>query len=478
MDIPERISVVVIGAGPAGLTAARQLVKRNAKPLVVEKSNHVGGISRTEIYKGYRFDIGGHRFFTKVKAVETLWQEELREKFILVPRLSRIFYKNQFYSYPLELRNTLANLGVRESLHLLLSYMKWQVRPHSEEENFEQWITNRFGKRLFLHFFKTYTEKVWGVPCNEIQAEWAVQRIKGLSLASALWNALSGATNTKSLIKEFQYPILGPGMMWERFQEVVERGGGRVEMNTDVVQFRHEEGRVQSVILCHQGTNKEVFADQFLSSMPITELVARMDPPPPDEVLAAVRQLTYRDLVVVGLIVNRPDLFPDNWIYIHSPDVQVGRIQNFKNWSAAMVPDSSKTSLGMEYFCTEGDTIWSLSDPELITLAAKEIVALGMADTGDIEDGFVIRQPKAYPVYDSTYRKHLDVIREYLSKFVNLQTIGRNGMHRYNNQDHSMLTALLAVENLYGGRHDLWAVNTERSYHEERDGAPEKGKKN
>lgn len=266
--------------------------------------------------------------------------------------------------------------------------------------------------------------------------------------------------------------------MWERFQEVVEQGGGRVEKNTDVVQLRHQAGRVQSVILSQQGKTEEVFADQFLSSMPITELVARMNPPATDEVLDAVRQLAYRDLIVVGLIVNRPNLFPDNWIYVHSPDVQVGRIQNFKNWSAAMVPDSSRTSLGMEYFCTEGDTIWSLSDPELIALAAKEIVSLGMAETGDIEDGFVIRQPKAYPVYDSTYRKHLDVIREYLSTLVNLQTIGRNGMHRYNNQDHSMLTAMLAVENMFGGQHDVWAVNTERSYHEERDAATERGKRN
>ena len=459
--------VVIIGAGPAGLTAAYELVKAGIKPIVLEKADKVGGISRTETYKGYHFDIGGHRFFTKVEAVQQLWQEVIQEDFIKVPRLSRIYYKSRFFKYPLEPFNALSNLGIANSLLILLSYFKAKLWRNPEEENFEQWVTNRFGERLYKTFFQTYTEKVWGIPCNQIQAEWASQRIKGLSLKTAVLNALFGSNDTKTLIKEFDYPVLGPGMMWQRFSEAVESKGGQVKLNTGVLRLEREGCHIKRVIAQRDGQLIHISGEQFISSMPITALINRLDPPPPDDVLQAAQKLNYRDFLIVALVVDARDLFPDNWIYIHSPEVKVGRIQNFKNWSAAMVPDPSKTCLGMEYFCTEGDGLWTMCDTELLDLASRELVSLGLAKADDVQDGVVLRQPKAYPVYDHEYRKHLQVIQNFLATFDNLQTTGRNGMHRYNNQDHSMLTGMLAVRNLLGEKHDLWDVNTERSYHEE-----------
>jgi protoporphyrinogen oxidase len=460
-------SVVVIGAGPAGLTAAYELVKRGVRPVVLEKSDQVGGIARTELYKGYRFDIGGHRFFTKVEAVQHLWKEILGDDFIKVPRLSRIFYQGVYFNYPLEVKDTLKQLGVRESAKILMSYAKIKLRPCAKEETLEEWVINRFGRRLFRTFFKTYTEKVWGIECDKIGADWAAQRIKGLSLRTAVLNALFQVNNTKTLIKEFDYPILGPGMMWERCQEKIEAQGGQVRMETGVVKIHREGSRIRSVVVRQDGQTQELPLDYLISSMPVTALVQRLDPPPPPEVLAAASSLSYRAFIIVPLIIDRNDLFPDNWIYIHSPEVKVGRIQNFKNWSPAMVPDPEKTCLGMEYFCDEGDELWNMADTELLDLATKEVAALGLASVTEVEDGVVIRQPKAYPVYDRDYRQHLQVIQDYLDTFENLQTTGRNGMHRYNNQDHSMLTGLLAVRNLFGESHDLWEVNTERSYHEQ-----------
>ncbi|MBW4650310.1 MAG: NAD(P)/FAD-dependent oxidoreductase [Kastovskya adunca ATA6-11-RM4] len=463
----ERHSAVIIGAGPAGLTAAYELVKQGIQPIVLEQGDKVGGIARTETYKGYRFDIGGHRFYTKVEAVQQLWQEVLGEEFLKVPRLSRIYYQGRFFNYPLDAFNTLSNLGIVESGRILLSYFKAQLLPLPTEETLQDWVTNRFGKRLFQTFFKTYTEKVWGIPCDKIQADWAAQRIKGLSLTTAILNALFGSNNTKTLIKEFDYPALGPGMMWERFTEAVESRGGSVELESSVIRFERQGDRIKSITVRQNGETRQIEGDHFISSMPVTALINRLDPPPPAEVVQAANSLSYRAFMIVSLIVNKADLFPDNWIYIHSPEVKVGRIQNFKNWSPAMVPDPNKTCLGMEYFCSEGDELWKLSDVELLDLAAREMAKLGLAEVSDVEDGVVLRQPKAYPVYDRDYRQHLQVIQDYLVTIENLQTVGRNGMHRYNNQDHSMLTAMLAARNILGEKHDLWNVNTERSYYEE-----------
>ncbi|MDW8344798.1 MAG: NAD(P)/FAD-dependent oxidoreductase [Verrucomicrobiae bacterium] len=459
--------VVIIGAGPAGLTAAYALVKRGEQPLVLEKERQVGGIARTEVYKEYRFDIGGHRFFTKVPEVEALWREILGPEFIRVRRLSRIYYEGRYYNYPLEPLNALSNLGVMESCRIVLSYLKWRLFPHPVEETFEQWVMNRFGGRLYARFFKTYTEKVWGIPCKQIRADWAAQRIKGLDLRKAIVNALFGVGEAKTLIKEFDYPRLGPGQMWEVCAERVRAGGGEVRLGVDVVRLVRRGERIESVVAHENGKSVEYRGRHFLSSMALPALVARLDPPAPPEVLDAARRLRHRDFLIVCLIVNRADLFPDNWIYIHSPEVKVGRIQNFKNWSRDMVPDPSTTALGMEYFCNVGDAVWEMTDDELIELARRELEQLGLAKASDVVDGTVVRQRAAYPVYDGTYRSALDVIRPYLQGFENLQTMGRNGLHRYNNQDHSMLCALRAVDNLFGARHDIWDINTERSYHEE-----------
>jgi protoporphyrinogen oxidase len=466
----ENHPVVVIGGGPAGLTAAYELVKHKMHPLVLEADDKVGGIARTEIYKGYRFDIGGHRFFTKVKEVEQLWHEILGEQFIKVPRMSRIYYRDKFFDYPLSIFNTLSNLGVITSLLMVLSYLKEKIKAiwrTPDPQTFEEWVTYSFGERLYKTFFKTYTEKVWGIPCNQIQAEWAKQRIKGMSLKVAVMNSLFGKTDAKSLIKEFDYPILGPGMMWERCQELIDDKGGEVRLNSKVLRVEREGSHITKVISQKDGETSEITGDYFVSSMPVTTLMRCLDPAPPEEIMEAANSLSYRDFLIVSLIVDAEDLFADNWIYIHSPEVKVGRIQNFKNWSPKMVPDPTKTCLGMEYFCSEGDEIWAMADSELIDLATRELDKLGLVSASKVEDGTVIRQKKAYPVYDRGYYGHLETIRNYIETFENLQTVGRNGMHRYNNQDHSMLTGLLAAKNILGQEHDLWKVNTERSYHED-----------
>lgn len=465
-------STIVIGGGPAGLTAAYQLAKQGLSSVVLEKGDRVGGISRTETYKDFRFDIGGHRFFTKVAEVQVIWKEILGDDFIQVPRLSRIYYDGKFYDYPLSLLKTLINLGPIRSILILISYLKakiWKIfHPNFEPETFEEWAIDCFGERLYRIFFKTYTEKVWGIPCTKIRADWAAQRIQNMSLKRAVINALFGGQKAKSLIKKFDYPILGPGMMWERCQEIVENKGSRVLLNTEVVKIHRDGNRITQVVAKQGELTMELKGDYFINSMPISALVHRLEPLPPDEVLAAARGLKYRDFLIVSLIISRENLFPDNWLYIHSPEFKVGRIQNFKNWSPYMVPDLSKSSLGMEYFCSEGDYVWEMSDSKLIELASQEIIDLNLGvKYGDVEDGCVIRQHKAYPVYDGEYRQHLQVLEDYLKTFENLLTVGRNGMHRYNNQDHSMLTAMLAVKNILGENHDLWNVNTERSYHEE-----------
>jgi protoporphyrinogen oxidase len=459
--------IVIIGAGPAGLAAAHELVKQNRRPIVLEKADKVGGIARTEIYKGYRFDIGGHRFFTKASEVQQLWEEMLGDDFLRVPRRSSIYYRGRFLDYPITFFNALSNLGPVQSLLILLSYFRARLRPYPEEDTFEQYVSNRMGKRLYETFFKSYTEKVWGIPCSEIRAEWAAQRIKGLSLREAVTNALFGTSQAQSLIKEFRYPVFGPGMMWQRFREVVESHGGEVELNTKVTRIRREGQRVKNVVAQQGERTVQISGEHYLSSMPLSELVAQLDPPPPAEVVRAARKLRYRSFAIAGLILDQPDMPPDNWIYVHSEDVKVGRIQILNNWSAALVPDADRTSIGMEYFCDEGDEIWTMADSHLIELAGRELASMSLADSADVEDGVVYRQPKAYPVYNGDYLQHLNVIQRFLSAFENLQTIGRNGLHRYNNQDHSMLSGMLAARNLLGQDHDLWDVNTERSYHEE-----------
>jgi len=463
-------NAIVIGGGPAGLTAAYDLTKVGIKPIVLEMGARVGGIARTEVFNGYRMDIGGHRFFTKVPEVEAFWHEVLGEDFLTRPRLSRIYYDRKYIMYPLRFADALSKLGVRQSFLVLMSYFRSQLLPYRHERTFEEWVSNRFGRRLYRIFFKTYTEKVWGIPCDQLSAQWAAQRIQNLSLPRAVWGAIfgaRGAKNVKSLIEEFHYPRLGPGMLWERTQQLVEQSGGEVRLSTEVMKVLHRDGKAIGVVAQSNGREETIEADAIISSMPISELVAKLDPPAPFDVREGAGRLTYRDYFTVGLIINQADLFPDNWIYIHAPEVKVGRVQNFKNWSPEMVPDPDKTFLGLEYFCNEGDELWSMSDAELIQLATQELETMGLARAADVAGGTVVRQLKTYPVYTGEYQAYLERIRGFLDSISNLQTVGRNGLHMYNNQDHSMLTAMLAVKNLLGEQHDVWSVNVERAYHEE-----------
>ena len=463
----ERHKVAVIGAGPAGLTAALESTHQGFETVVFERSAHLGGLARTEEYKGNYFDIGGHRFYTKLPEIQELWEEILGDDFRKVRRLSRIYYGGRFLKYPLEPVNALLNLGIRESLYILGSYLSIQMKPLPREDTFEEWVTNRFGKRLYQTFFKTYTEKVWGIPCSEIQADWAAQRIKGLSLISALREAVFGSQDVKTLINEFHYPVLGPGMMWKGVTRRILEEGGEVRLENPVTRVNCQADRVCSLTVSHSACEDEFEVENVISSMPLTSLVRSMHPRSPPEILEAARQLKYRAFLIVGLILASRDLFPDQWIYIHTPDVRVGRIKNFRNWSPDMVADSDQTTVGMEYFCSEGDDLWTMEDSSLIGLASRELEQLGLAESIAVVDGVVIRQPKAYPVYDGDYRASLAHIQEYVARFSNLQTIGRNGMHRYNNQDHSMLTGILAARNLTGEKRNLWDVNTERSYYEQ-----------
>ena len=466
--------IAIIGAGPAGLTAAYLLGKAKQEVVVFEKDpQYVGGISRTETYKGYSFDIGGHRFFSKSKEVEDFWSEILSDEMLERPRSSRIYYNHKFFAYPLAAFEALRKLGIIQSTLCVLSYLQAKISPVKNPTNFEDWVVNQFGRRLFNIFFKTYTEKVWGIPCNEISADWAAQRIKGLSLSSAIWNALFKPTAKgsdkdkiiKTLIDSFRYPKKGPGMMWERCVEKSEALGVKVEMNTGIKEIHLTDGKWS--VKTSNGNTLGGF-DYVLSSAPMRELIASTYPRFPEKAFTASQNLSYRDIITVVLICKDEDAFTDNWIYIHDPNVKVGRIQNFKSWSPYMVPDQSMACYGLEYFCFEGDGMWTSSNETLIALAKKEIEEIGLTKQSAVVDGYVVRQPKAYPVYDHSYKANVEAVREALKDYPGLYLVGRNGMHKYNNQDHSMMTAMLAAKNIIAGNdlYDLWNVNEDAEYHE------------
>lgn len=441
---------MVIGAGPAGLAAAWELVRQGRRPLVLEASGALGGIARTEQWRGHRFDIGGHRFFTREPEVEGLWREMLGEELLTVSRLSRIHSRGRYFAYPLELLDALRHTGVVEGGRIAASYLAACLRRRGGEESFEDWVVNRFGRRLYETFFKTYTEKVWGIPCRSIRADWAAQRIRGLSLPRAVVNAVLGNGGADTLIRQFLYPRLGPGMMWERFRDRVVAGGGEVRLGAAVAALQHDGGRVRELVVRGRHGEERVACDLVISSMPVAALANGLDPAAPEEVLEAAAGLRYRAMVVVGLVLDRAEVFPDNWIYVHDPEVRVGRIQNFKRWSAAMCAAPEVTNLGFEYFCDEGDATWSLPDDELVALAAAELERLGLGRADEVEGGVVFRQSRAYPVYDETYRDRLEVIWRHLDRLRNLRSVGRNGLHRYNNLDHSMLTGIQAARELTG----------------------------
>jgi protoporphyrinogen oxidase len=473
------VDVFIIGAGPAGLTAAYCLTKETPSVLVAEKDpDYVGGICRTIRHQGFLFDIGGHRFFSKSREIVELWNEILPDDFIERPRLSRIYYNGKFFSYPLRAFEALVNLGPVTSSACILSFLWARAFPIENPTTFHRWVRNEFGERLFQIFFKTYTEKVWGISCDEISADWAAQRIKGLNLSVALRDAVrrslrfeprtKAGETVKSLIERFNYPRCGPGMMWEAAARKVEAQGGRLLMGHELegLSYNPAQGLWQLSLKNTHGGRERHAAHHVISSMPVAELMSKIDPSPRS--LKHAVKLRYRDFVTVALMLKKPDTFADNWIYIHDPTVRVGRVQNFGSWSPEMVPEGM-SCLGLEYFCFEGDGLWTATDSELIALATAEAVKIGLVATEEVFDGRVVRQPKAYPIYDDFYRERMaEIRRDIEANYPTLHLVGRNGMHKYNNQDHAMMTAMLTARNILAGErlYDVWNVNEDAQYHE------------
>ena len=482
------VDVVIIGAGPAGLTAGYQLTKAGKTVAIIEQDPvYVGGISRTVEHEGYRFDIGGHRFFSKSQAVVDLWNEILPDDFIQRPRMSRIYYEGKFYSYPLRAFEALGNLGILRSTACMASYLWRRAFPIREVKSFEDWTTNQFGEKLYSIFFKTYTEKVWGMPCNEMSADWAAQRIKGLSLMGAVVDGLKRSLGlnkrpndgqaVKTLLETFRYPRLGPGMMWDAARDkIIASGKGQVLMGHSLDRLASDGQGGWSMTAQGPEGIVQIRAAHAISSAPMRELAKRLHPLPATTLEAS--KLRYRDFLTVALMIDSEDLFPDNWIYIHDSKVKVGRVQNFRSWSPEMVPDPKVACVGLEYFCFEGDGLWSAPDAELVELAKREMEILGLVDPAKVIGGAVVRQEKAYPVYDEDYAANVAAMRHELEeRFPTLHLVGRNGMHRYNNQDHAMMTAMLTAENILAGRrvYDTWCVNEDAEYHEAGDEGAEAG---
>jgi protoporphyrinogen oxidase len=520
-------TAIIIGAGPAGLTAALELLRRtDIRPIVLEKSDYMGGISRTVNYKGNRMDIGGHRFFSKSDRVMNWWLDVMpaeatddptqtiayqnktrdistkhadapnpatEDRVMLIRnRKSRIYFLRRFFDYPITLSaDTLRKLGATRTVKIGASYMASAVKQIKPETTLEQFLINRFGKQLYLTFFKSYTEKVWGESCSKISAEWGAQRIKGLSIASALlhiakktFRGNSGIGQKKvetSLIEKFLYPKLGPGQLWEYVAGDVKQRGGEILKGWSVNKILFDGDRVTGVEAVHEnGETRQFLGDYVFSTMPIKELIRAFDRPVPDHIREISDGLIYRDFITVGMLLNRLQikedseaggrLLKDNWIYIQEPDVLVGRMQIFNNWSPYMVADPTKAWIGLEYFCYDTDDLWKKSDEAMVALATEEMVRIGIIAKADVLDATVIRVPKTYPAYFGSYERFPE-LRKYVDTFVNLFLVGRNGMHKYNNQDHSMLTAMTAVDNIVAGvrSHDnLWSLNTEMEYHEEK----------
>lgn len=520
-------TAIIIGAGPAGLTAAYELLARSdIRPIVIEMSDQIGGISRTTNYKGNRIDIGGHRFFSKSDRVMSWWFQHLslqewpsasplrvsyqggsrdvvpsrgadpidQDRVMLVrERKSRIFFLRKFFDYPISLSiDTIKKLGLSRTAVIGLSYLRRVLFPLKEEKNLEQFFINRFGEELYRTFFKSYTEKVWGVPCTLIDAEWGAQRIKELSVWKTIKHFAKNRLRPKSrgvsqkdtetsLIEKFLYPKYGPGQMWEEVARKVQAMGGTVITNQSVRQIHTRQNRIISVTTIDPSGNSSLYeGDFFFSTMPVRDLISSLKAVVPDNVREVSEGLIYRDFITVGLLLEELSikqrtnrgarLIPDNWIYIQEPDVLAGRLQIFNNWSPWMVSDPEKVWIGVEYFCNEADRLWTQSDAQMKDLAVKELVSLGIIRRSALVDSVVLRMPKAYPAYFGTYAR-FNEIRQFLDMFENLFLIGRNGMHRYNNQDHSMLTAMTAVDNIIAGRKDkanIWDVNTEMEYHEVR----------
>lgn len=467
-------SVVVVGGGPAGLGAGYELVQSDVPVLVLEGGEQVGGICRTLEGDGYYVDIGGHRFITKIDEVLSTWKSLLGDDLLVRERMTRIFFRNELMPYPLELGPTFRTLGMADSALALLSYVHARLRP-LPEDSFENWVTNHFGRRVYQHFFKTYTEKVWGTPCTELSADWAAQRIRALSLWEAIKDAFRGALQPdverdadEALLHQFYYPRLGPGIMFDRYAEEIEAAGSEVRTQHQVVRVIHQDGRVREVISTGPGGEQSHEGESFLSSMPLAELPKMMDPAPPEEVLEAANRLRHRSFLTAALLLDEPSSFPDTWIYVHSPDVLMGRVQNYLNWSPHMVEGEGRCCIAAEYFAWQGDDLWERSDEELSELAREELGQVGLIDPEKMLDSTVARIPYAYPIYDSDYGDHIGTIRNWLEGLENLQSIGRSGQHRYINMDFAVMTGIEAARNILGADHDTWRIGTEDEYLEEK----------
>lgn len=466
--------IIIIGAGPAGLTAGVELIRSGRRIRVLEADpEYVGGIARTAKFGNYRLDIGGHRFYSKSEEIEKWWHQILPNDFLERPRKSRIYYRKHFLEYPLQAMDAYKKMGFWFSFTAVLGHLHRKVFPIRPERSLRDWVTNRFGDKLFHTFFESYTEKVWGIKCTEISADWAAQRIQGLSIPKIILRMIlpkGTGPNVKTLIDKFHYPRLGCGMVWERATEMINEAGSSVDLDRKVTRITLRDNRVAG-ITCVDGAGvvREYPCTHLISSMPLRELVEAFGDQAPANVAAAAKKLKYRDFITVGLVVKKDDCFPDNWIYIHDPEVKLGRIQNFKNWSPEMVPDPGITFLGLEYFCFEGDGLWTMKNEDLVKLGRKEIEQIGLVAQSDVTDGCVVRMPKAYPIYDDDYKAAVAEIRDWLKTIPNIWSAGRNAMHQYNNQDHSMLTALISAHNLMGtDQRDPWMVNHNAEYIEER----------
>jgi len=463
--------IVIIGAGPAGVAAAYELRNESCDVTVIEQDTVVGGLAKTTEYKGFRADIGGHRFFTKSSYVDWLWRQVLGEDFLRRPRLSRIYYDGKFYSYPLKVTNVLWNLGLLKSAAVVASLIAAKLKFRKSDDTFEDWVSNRFGKKLFETFFRTYTEKIWGMSCRQLSSDWAAQRIRNLSATKAILDAvgLRRKRSVASLIEQFDYPALGPGQMYERMAELAAASGVNVVLGRKATRIHTSEDRAVMVVSDGPGGQREHPCSRgCFSSMPLDELVLSLSPPAPPEALTSANKLTYRSIVTVNLLLNQSYVAPDTWIYIHDPQVRAGRMQLYKNWSPKMVPDPNKSVIGMEYFCTVGDQLWRMDDRQLTELAIDDLKVIGLVRPDVVFDSFITRYPKAYPVYrTSQYRQHLEKIRKYLATIRNLYPIGRYGQFRYNNMDHSILTAHYSILKMKGENVDPWSVNVEQEHIEE-----------
>ena len=460
--------ITVIGSGPAGAGCAYELAKAGQACLVIDKEDIPGGLCRTINFHGYLFDIGGHRFLSKSREVNQFWHDVIREDFLTVSRLSRIYYRKRYFNYPLSFLNTLWNLGPFESGICFASYCRGKILKKEDDSTFEGWIVNRFGRRLWEIFFKTYTEKVWAVAPKDISADWAKQRIRGLSLKVAVQKAVFGFNKNapKTLSDKFLYPRFGAGEFYSRLKEQAAGMGAQFIFGRTVTRIRHDNRRIIALeIQEQQGSKEELPLKYLFSSMPLPLLVQALEPLPAKEVVEAANRLPFRSFLVVNIILETEEVFPDQWLYVHSPDVKLGRIQNYKNWSAAMVMDHRKTSLGLEYFCNENDEFWSMNDVDLIDYALDELEKIGITSRRYLISGFVLRCPNVYPVYSLDYKDNVDIIRTYLDRFSNLQTMGRAGLFRYDNADHALLTGIYAAHNFLGKAHyDVWSVNTDEVY--------------